>query len=110
MGCHLGFYGETKLVTAKHSLATAIRTVRKARGLSQEAFSDVSSRTYMSTLERDLKSPTLHKLTELCEVMEVHPLTLLALAYGGTNARKADRLLAQVRQELEAVMKQDGTP
>ncbi len=57
MGCHLGFYGETKLVTAKHSLATAIRTVRKARGLSQEAFSDVSSRTYMSTLERDLKSP-----------------------------------------------------
>ncbi|KAA1140926.1 XRE family transcriptional regulator, partial [Citrobacter portucalensis] len=26
-------------MTAKHSLATAIRTVRKARGLSQEAFS-----------------------------------------------------------------------
>src|SRR3546814_4615373 len=77
MDCHLGFYGETKLVTAKHSLATAIRTVRKARGLSQEAFSDVSSRTYMSSLERDLKSPTLHKLTALCEVMEVHPLTLL---------------------------------
>ncbi|MEB5487600.1 XRE family transcriptional regulator, partial [Burkholderia pseudomallei] len=28
-------------MAAKHSLATAIRTVRKARGLSQEAFSDV---------------------------------------------------------------------
>src|SRR3546814_18686614 len=70
MGCHLGFYGKTKLTTAKHSLAAAIRTIRKARGLSQEAFSDVSSRTYMSSLERDLKSPTLHKLTALCEVME----------------------------------------
>ncbi|WP_401751201.1 helix-turn-helix domain-containing protein, partial [Stenotrophomonas muris] len=79
MGCHLGFLGETKLAAAKHSLATAIRTVRKARGLSQEAFSDVSSRTYMSSLERDLKSPTMHKLTELCEVMDVHPLTLLTL-------------------------------
>lgn len=33
-----------------------------------------------STLERDLKNPTLHKLTELCEVMEVHPLTLLTWA------------------------------
>uniref|UniRef100_UPI0013C2CF42 helix-turn-helix domain-containing protein n=1 Tax=Klebsiella pneumoniae TaxID=573 RepID=UPI0013C2CF42 len=55
-------------MAAKHSLATAIRTVRKARGLSQEAFSDVSRRTYMSTLERDLKSPTIHKLAELCEV------------------------------------------
>lgn len=103
MSCHLGFYGETKLVTAKHSLATAIRAVRKARGLSQEAFSDVSSRTYMSTLERDLKSPTIHKLTELCEVMEVHPLTLLTLAYAGDDTHKADELLALVQQELKEI-------
>ncbi|WP_456320486.1 helix-turn-helix domain-containing protein [Pseudothauera nasutitermitis] len=107
MGCHLGFYEETRLVAAKHSLAAAIRTVRKARGLSQEAFSDVSSRTYMSTLERDLKSPTLHKLTELCKVMEVHPLTLLTLAYAGDDTHKADELLAQVRQELDAVLNPD---
>ncbi|QMR77495.1 helix-turn-helix domain-containing protein [Enterobacter sp. RHBSTW-00175] len=93
-------------MAAKHSLATAIRTVRKARGLSQEAFSDVSSRTYMSSLERDLKSPTMHKLVELCEVMEVHPLTLLTLAYAGDSTRKTDQLLAQVRQELEALLKE----
>ena len=110
MGCHLGFYGETKLVVAKNSLATAIRTVRKARGLSQEAFSDVSSRTYMSTLERDLKSPTLHKLTELCEVMEVHPLTLLTLACAGDDTHKAVELLARVRQEFEAVLKERDAP
>ncbi|EJH4826733.1 TPA: helix-turn-helix transcriptional regulator [Pseudomonas aeruginosa] len=97
-------------MAAKDSLATAIRTVRKARGLSQEAFSDVSSRTYMSSLERNLKSPTLHKLTELCEVMEVHPLTLLTLAYAGDSTRKADQLLAQVRQELEAVLKERDAP
>ena len=45
-------------MAAGNSLAKALKIVRKARGLSQEAFSDVSSRTYMSTLERDLKSPT----------------------------------------------------
>jgi transcriptional regulator with XRE-family HTH domain len=78
--------------------------------LSQEAFSDVSSRTYMSTLERDLKSPTLHKLTELCEVMEVHPLTLLTLAYAGNDTHKADELLARVRQEFEAVLKERDAP
>jgi transcriptional regulator with XRE-family HTH domain len=110
MGCHLGFLGKTNLATAKHSLAAAIRTIRKARGLSQEAFSDVSSRTYMSTLERDLKSPTLHKLSELCEVMEVHPLTLLTLAYAGDSSRKTEQLLAQVRQELEAVLKERDAP
>ena len=97
-------------MAAKPSLATAIRTVRKARGLSQEAFSDVSSRTYMSSLERDRKNPTMHKLTELCEVMEVHPLTLLTLAYAGDNTRKAEQLLAQVRQELEAVLKERDAP
>ncbi|WP_082079407.1 helix-turn-helix domain-containing protein [Cupriavidus basilensis] len=97
-------------MAAKNSLATAIRTARKARGLSQEAFSDVSSRTYMSSLERDLKSPTLHKLTELCEVMEVHPLTLLTLAYAGDSPHKADQLLAQVRQELEAILKKRDAP
>nr|WP_232964126.1 MULTISPECIES: helix-turn-helix transcriptional regulator [Pseudomonas] len=91
-------------------MAKALKTVRKARGLSQEAFSDVSSRTYMSTLERDLKSPTISKLDELCEVMEVHPLTLLTLAYAGVSERKAEQLLAQVRQELEAVLKESGTP
>mgnify|MGYP001964236585 FL=1 len=90
-------------MAAKHTLSEALKTIRKARGLSQEAFSDVSSRTYMSTLERDLKSPTLSKLAELCEVMEVHPLTLLTLAYAGDNLQQADQLLAQVRQELSLI-------
>ena len=94
-------------MAAKHTLSDALKTIRKARGLSQEAFSDVSSRTYMSSLERDLKSPTLNKLAELCEVMEVHPLTLLTLAYAGDDAQRAEQLLAQVRQELEAMLKKD---
>ncbi|BCN39791.1 MAG: transcriptional regulator [Burkholderiales bacterium 66-5] len=94
-------------MAAKHTLSEALKTIRKARGLSQEAFSDVSSRTYMSSLERDLKSPTLNKLAELCEVMEVHPLTLLTLAYAGDDAQRAEQLLAQVRQELEAMLKKD---
>lgn len=91
-------------MAAKHSLAAAIRIVRKARGLSQEAFSEVSSRTYLSSLERDLKSPTVQKLTELCEVMEVHPLTLLTLAYAGTEQPEISQLLDRVQHELDAVV------
>lgn len=94
-------------MAAKHTLSEALKTISKARGLSQEAFSDVSSPTYMSSLERDLKSPTLNKLAELCEVMEVHPLTLLTLVYAGDDAQRAEQLLAQVRQELEAMLKKD---
>ena len=86
-------------MAAKHTLSEALKTIRKARGLSQEDFSDVSSRTYMSTLERDLKSPTLNKLAELCEVMEVHPLTLLTLASGGDD-KGVDALIARVKSEI----------
>jgi transcriptional regulator with XRE-family HTH domain len=57
-------FGET-IGGSETLIGNGIRTVRKARGLSQEAFSDVSSRTYMSTLERDLKSPTSWPLAEL---------------------------------------------
>jgi len=96
------------LVAEQYSLAKALKTVRKARGLSQEAFSDVSSRTYMSTLERDLKSPTISKLAELCEVMDVHPLTLMTLSYSNDNIVKANELLTQVREELDQILNMSG--
>ncbi len=64
----------------------------------------MSSRTYLSTLEWDLKSPTINKLAELCEVMDVYPITLLRLAYAGNSTRKMELLLAQVRQELEQLI------
>lgn len=92
-------------MAAKHSLAAALRTVRKARGLSQEAFSDVSSRTYLSVLERDLKSPTLSKLSDICEVLNVHPVTLLVLAYSGGTPEGVQSVLNEVLDELRELRK-----
>jgi transcriptional regulator with XRE-family HTH domain len=88
------------MTTPKTSFAAALKAVRKARGLSQEAFSDVSSRTYLSLLERGLKNPTLNKVNELCEALEVHPLTLLTLAYAG-DRKAMDKLFARVMRELD---------
>jgi len=92
---------------SKNSFPAALKTVRKARGLSQEAFSDVSSRTYMSSLERGLKSPTLSKVAELCEVMDVHPLTLLTLAYGG-DSKGVREVIERVQRELAAIQARQG--
>lgn len=58
-----------------------MRAARKAKGLPQESFDQVSSRTYISSLERGLKQPTVAKVGELAAVLGVHPLTLLALSY-----------------------------
>jgi transcriptional regulator with XRE-family HTH domain len=50
-------------------------------GLPQEAFDSVSSRTYVSILERGVNVPTLTKIDELARVLSLHPLTVLTLAY-----------------------------
>ena len=92
----------------KRSLPAALKMARKSRGLSQEAFADVSSRTYMSTLERGLKSPTLNKLTDICEVLDIHPLTLLVLSYTGGNMGEVDGLMGRVRRELTLLMRRAG--
>jgi transcriptional regulator with XRE-family HTH domain len=65
----------------KEAFAGALKHARKTRGLTQEAFSDVSSRTYISTLERGIKSPTIEKVDVLAKTLGIHPLTLLTLTY-----------------------------
>ena len=69
----------------RKAFARALKQTRKAKGLTQEDFSEVSSRTYLSSLERELKSPTLDKIDELASVMKIHPVTLLIMSYTYTK-------------------------
>lgn len=88
----------------RKAFARALKEIRLARGLTQEDFSDVSSRTYMSTLERELKSPTLDKIDELASVLKIHPLTLLTMAYA--NKKQGDALkafLTKITAEIQEV-------
>jgi transcriptional regulator with XRE-family HTH domain len=91
----------------QNTFSEALRTARNARRLSQEAFSLASSRTYVSSLERGLKSPTLKKVDELAEVLDIHPLTLLALSYINNKDQKAaDALFGKVSSELSEIWRQ----
>ena len=86
-------------------IGKAIRIVRKARGLTQEDFSDVSSRTYLSSLERNMKSPTLEKLTQIAAVLKVHPVTLVALSsLSSPFAADVRRLISVLERELDALV------
>lgn len=90
----------------QNNFPKALKTARTASELSQEAFSLVSSRTYVSSLERGLKIPTLNKVDELAEVLGIHPLTLLALSYVTENdidmARELFELVSQEISEIWA--------
>jgi transcriptional regulator with XRE-family HTH domain len=83
------------------SFANALRTARKARGVPQEQFDTISSRTYISALERGLKQPTISKVDALASVLGLHPLTLLALSYAKPGDEK--RLLELVQREIDSL-------
>lgn len=84
----------------REAFAIALRNTRIRQGLTQEDFGIVSSRTYLSTLERGLKNVTLEKASELAGRMGVHPLTLLLESFLLLDPdMDIDTLLERIRHE-----------
>ena len=79
-----------------------LQKARKSRGLTQEDFSVVSSRTYLSSLERGIKAPTITKIDDIAAVLGVHPLSLVAFAYMPADVEDRKKLLSQVIDDLES--------
>ena len=87
------------------ALGKALKQLREITDVTQEDFGLVSSRTYISTVERGLKSPTLRKIEQLAEVLGVHPLTLLTVAYMDRLASKeVERTTALLHAQLLAIV------
>lgn len=87
-------------MSIRQSFATALRLTRNAASMTQEDFGDVSSRTYISSLERAQKSPTLDKIDALAAAMKIHPLTLLAITYVGTETKDLEKLCKRISSEI----------
>jgi transcriptional regulator with XRE-family HTH domain len=88
------------------NFARALKFVRNVKHLSQESFGLVSSRTYVSSLERNLKSPTLSKLESLAKVMNVHPLSLMTLTYlQNISTEDAKKVFDHVFEEISELSK-----
>lgn len=72
----------TKKLSIEERLGNAIRERRESLGLSQEALAEKCDlhRTYISQLERGLKSPTVRTLTQIAEKIGLTPDELLRAA------------------------------
>jgi transcriptional regulator with XRE-family HTH domain len=93
-----------------NQFSNALKLTRRARGKSQEDFGLISSRTYVSTLERGLKSPTLSKIEDLAGVLSIHPLTLLVLSYTrSSDSQEVHELLGLVAQEIAQLHASSGS-
>lgn len=88
-----------------NSFGRALRFARTQQGLPQEHLDIVSSRTYVSVLERNRKSPTLSKVDDLAAALGLHPLVLLALAYADpAKPAQVDVLLGQVARDIATLL------
>ncbi len=69
-----------------------LRKARDKAGLTQEqlAFKAGVHRTYVSLLERDVKSPTLNMLFRLCAAMETSASKLIAKVEKEMNENRGD--------------------
>ncbi len=93
-------------MNTSQSFGLALRKIRKSRGLTQEDFSEVSSRTYVSTLERGIKGPTLEKVEILAKEIGIHPLSILALTYMDQyNDINLNVVIETIKSELQEFIK-----
>jgi transcriptional regulator with XRE-family HTH domain len=65
---------------SKKSVGLALRLARRKTEMSQDDFTDVSSRTFVSSIERGLKSPTVQKLSELAGAMQLDAAVVVLVA------------------------------
>lgn len=82
------------------ALGRALRELRQSKGLSQESIG--SSQSFISDVERGIKTLSVEKLEEFAVNIGVHPVTLLTKCYLiKNNDPSADALLTSVLNELE---------
>ncbi|MCB2427676.1 helix-turn-helix domain-containing protein [Methylophaga pinxianii] len=79
----------------------ALKAFRLANGLTQEDFAEVSSRTYISSLERGLKSPTIEKVNEIAGDMGICPLSLMILTYAYFNEVDTMHVIKKAESQLK---------
>jgi transcriptional regulator with XRE-family HTH domain len=65
------------------ALGSAVRALRKERGLTQEQLAELCDRhpVYISELERGLKNPSIESIIRLCAALKTTPGNLMDLAF-----------------------------
>lgn len=87
-------------MSLKNAFAAVLKAMRAGKGLTQRNLAEVSSRTYVSKLERAQSSPTLEMITALSGPLNVNTLTLVAITLCAESGQSVDALLRRTQEEL----------
>lgn len=84
-----------------HSLAAVLRTVRAARGLSQEQMVKTLEARHLHNVEHGLTNMTLKMLEGISGHLDVDPVALLAAASSFDRHETLDEFMVYLRGELD---------
>ncbi|BBR52761.1 helix-turn-helix domain-containing protein [Pseudomonas putida] len=84
----------------KLAFGSALKEVRVRKEIAQEQLG--ASQSFVSTIERGIRSPTIEKMEEFAERLGVNPATLIVLMQVGQEG-DVDELLAKIRDEIAAL-------
>ncbi len=90
-------------MSLKIAFASVLKAMRAGKGLTQRNLAEVSSRTYVSKLERAQSSPTLEMITALSGPLSVNPLTLVAITLCAESGQSVNALLRRTQEELASL-------
>lgn len=83
-------------LTLNQAFGTILAAYRQLKGLSQEDFEGAAHRTYVSDLERGLKSPTLDTISRLADRLQVHPTEIIAQTFALLETGKIPSLHSSI--------------
>ncbi len=80
----------TANMNIREIFARNLRKLRQAKGLSQEKLAHLAGidRTYVSSLERCIYSPTIDMVATLAEILDVAPVDLLEIDPGNPRRQR----------------------
>ncbi|QHD09783.1 helix-turn-helix domain-containing protein [Pseudomonas sp. R76] len=84
----------------KLAFGSALKYVRVQRGIAQEQVG--ASQSFISTIERGIRSPTIEKMQELAERLGVNPATLIVLMQIELDGEE-EEILENVQNEIRAL-------
>lgn len=93
--------GIRKKLSIKANIGRALVQVRAARGVTQEDLLFAVSRRHVGRIEQGHQVPSIHVIENLAESLQIHPMTLIAMAYSQeAGAQSVDQVLEAVRSDL----------
>ncbi len=92
----------------KAAVGRALKQLRNARGVTQEDLIPAISRRHIGRLEQGVQLPSIGMVEHLAEGLQVHPLTVLAVAYARRfDTASIEKVLKSVRADLSTLLPED---